>query len=82
MEFYFISGKRVINEFDEIDSATCTVDWYKFPKKCLPILPIILMSTQKAEHINCFGEGIVCTRELFQKVNSTQVQTNDVVSLC
>lgn len=62
-------GERVINEFNEINDAFCTLDWYKFPKRSSHILPMILMLTQKVERINCFGERFVCTRELFQKVN-------------
>lgn len=62
------------NEFEEMDDAlSSSFNWYKFPPKTWRNMPIILICVQQPVRINCFGKKIGCTREIFQKVCSNQM---------
>lgn len=65
-------GERVSNEFEELDDAISSFNWYKFPQNTCRILPLIQMCTQQPVQIKVFGKKISCTREIFQKVSTNQ----------
>lgn len=60
-------GERVADNFEEINSAFCGMDWYLFPTEARRMMPIILMATRQAVQFKGYG-NIPATRGTFKGV--------------
>lgn len=60
--------ERAGNLFDDVDNEIVQLDWYSFPLEIQKLLPILMINTQEAVIIKCFG-SVACTRWQFKKVS-------------
>lgn len=61
-------GEAITTQYTAIDYSICECDWYSFPLEIQKMLPMVMMSTQKAMIVQVFGK-VACTRETFNRVN-------------
>ena len=73
--FYCEFGQRLSDLFVEIDHAIGRLDWYLFPNEVQRLLVNFISDTQQPKFIRSYG-NILCTREVFKKVNFLKRKQN------
>lgn len=61
-------GELVTNRFHQFDEKLCQCDWYLFSLEMKQLYLIFMQNTQQPTLMCGFG-NIVCTRDVFKKVN-------------
>lgn len=64
-------GEQLSGSFDKISNVIDQFNWYLLPIGVQKMLPTIILTTKQPVVFKCFG-GILCNRDVFKKVNSTE----------